>query len=458
MDWDDPSCPQINLTVVKLEATNPEKRKGTLFFQEGGPGIGSSNTLSLVANNSLSIFSDEMRENFDVVVQDPRGADGINYPVRCDPSLLNNNWNRTTLFPKTEKAWQDTIEVYEQLGKTCLNKTGPVFDHLDSKTQAKDLEAVRIALGEGPISFYGLSWGTQRLSQYAQLFPNNIRAMVIDAVLDHSWGLVRSSASEATGEALTLKHFLEWASTNKTSALYKQDAAKILFDLVKQADKHPIPVPGCPSTVCRPVRGEDIRGALTGALEGVGQWPLMAAGIAEAGNPDNRNVTSFVIPISTAETSLQFSEPAIACQDWNFTESWTDFQNRQQLMASLALSDPSDPAGFRKAFTLETQSFIRFLSMACPKWPARITNPQAPLHVERGTSGAPILITHALWDPSLGYDGAVEMTRKIEGSVLVTRRGEGHGNWFLPDSEITRAIDRYYIDLEVPEANTVFDS
>jgi pimeloyl-ACP methyl ester carboxylesterase len=43
-----------------------------------------------------------------------------------------------------------------------------------------------------------LSWGTQFASQYAHLFPNNIRAMILDAIVDHSVSNVEIGQSEST--------------------------------------------------------------------------------------------------------------------------------------------------------------------------------------------------------------------------------------------------------------------
>ena len=76
-----------------------------------------------------------------------------------------------------------------------MKRTGPSFNHSDTINAAHDLEAIRIALGEGKLNYMGLSYGTQLGAQYAELFPANIRAMVLDALTGHSVKAVDFAAS-----------------------------------------------------------------------------------------------------------------------------------------------------------------------------------------------------------------------------------------------------------------------
>ena len=49
---------------------------------------------------------------------------------------------------------------------------------------ARDLDALRQAVGDDKLTYYGVSYGSFLGQAYANLFPNNFRALVIDGVLD----------------------------------------------------------------------------------------------------------------------------------------------------------------------------------------------------------------------------------------------------------------------------------
>ena len=71
-------------------------------------------------------------------------------------------------------------------GASCLENTGPLLAHLDTVSVARDLDAIRAALGDEKLNYLGLSYGSMIGAQYAELFPDKIRVMALDGALDHS--------------------------------------------------------------------------------------------------------------------------------------------------------------------------------------------------------------------------------------------------------------------------------
>lgn len=72
----------------------------------------------------------------------------------------------------TSPAEFDAIVAYNRrLGQDCRQRTGPVFDHVDTASAVRDLDAIRAALGESRLSYYGVSYGTLIGQQYAERFP-----------------------------------------------------------------------------------------------------------------------------------------------------------------------------------------------------------------------------------------------------------------------------------------------
>ena len=49
---------------------------------------------------------------------------------------------------------------------------------------ARDLDVLRQAVGDEKLTYYGVSYGSFLGDTYANMFPNNLRALVIDGVLD----------------------------------------------------------------------------------------------------------------------------------------------------------------------------------------------------------------------------------------------------------------------------------
>ena len=63
------------------------------------------------------------------------------------------------------------------MGKAFLAGVG-------TASAAKDMDAVRRALGDDQINYLGFSYGTQLGTAYVERFPNRVRTMVLDGAID----------------------------------------------------------------------------------------------------------------------------------------------------------------------------------------------------------------------------------------------------------------------------------
>ena len=445
LDYDDPQGEQLNLKLINLPANNTDARRGSLVWQLGGPGEVTSDTVIAEAEGNISTFG-ELRPYFDIIVADPRGV-GLNHPVKCDPKFGQTQSN---FYPETEEEFQEVLKFFDEMGKDCLNRTGNVMNFMDTKTQARDLEAVRIALGEGKLNYCtcqasspqvqsssqltlatdGLSWGSLRGSQYAQIYPDHINTMVLDGIVDHSMTVTQFTASEAHSYSATQRRMLEWVASNSTSAMHGRDMVTLFHELIDGVNQNPIHMPECArSEQCFPsINDDDIRNYAFRSANGPILWPQFALDMKEA--IDNNNFSAFVYPLSTSETSIANSMFGIACQDWDFPKTWTDYRQTQYLNSAFS-TDPQGPIG------------ARMWAVGCPNWPTKKSNPPAPLRIENKDS-AKIMLVNSLWDPATGYDQALNVHDQIDNSVLVTRYGEGHGSWEWPETR--KIIDEYLIE------------
>ena len=426
LDWAHPRGEKITLALARHAATDPAHRVGALFVNPGGPGGGGAQ----IAIGAELFLSAELLARFDIIGVDPRGVAGST-PISCRVPESEPGY---TLFPRTQAQFDQMVRVNRALGRGCLEQTGPLLGHVDTVSAARDHEAVRIGLGERTFNWLGLSYGTQIGANYAELFPQRVRAMVFDAALDHSGSSLGLLADEIASEEDAFNRFAEWCRTTSTCPMAGQDVARVYDQMVARADASPIPVAGAD----HPVNGEDIRLNTPPFLEfkeatafdPVSGWVKLATAIR---NTLAGDASAFAIPPLPSGTHPFFGSAAVACQDYAVeVRTFADMQRRIQLGRYLA---PHLQGG--------SQSW---LVNRCIGWPVPPANPSRALNV-RGVP--PVLIVNATHDSNTGYKWAHVVAGQIRGSVVFTRVGDGHTSYFT--SPCARSVmDRYLIDRVIP--------
>lgn len=181
VDWSEPGGATFDLALARRVATDPARRIGALFVNPGGPG-GSGVSFALAA---AATFSPEVLQRFDIVGIDPRGV-ARSHPVVCSADALGQPGD--TALPRSPAEFAALVAFNRRLAADCRQHTGPLYDHVDTVSVARDIDAVRAALEEDEINWYGASYGTLMGQLYAELFPGRIRSMVNDGNMDHSLG------------------------------------------------------------------------------------------------------------------------------------------------------------------------------------------------------------------------------------------------------------------------------
>ena len=436
LDYAAPDGPTITLGLTRVKATDPDKRIGSLIINPGGPGGPGSDILNVVAQFNPP-FTARLREYFDLVGYDPRGV-GLSTPVKCDPAIWNEGGS---LFPKDQAAYDAMVAHNKAFGASCLENTGPLLAHLDTVSVARDLDAIRAALGDEKLNYLGLSYGSMIGAQYAELFPDKIRVMALDGALDHSQSENTSQFVEAKAYELVFEHFAAWCGANEECALHGQDVLKEFDALTKQADETPIPAPGCAAAgQCRAtVTGDDIRASVAGPLRKFASWPELGEGLAMAIAGD---ASAFAFELRTNASHPDFSETAIQCLDWTSATNAT-FEGLQARHIFNVATTPHTQ-GATQSWRAQTR---------CVGWPVPVTNPPRPLVVE---GAPPILIVNATYDPSTSMQWALEISHQLPSAVLLIREGYGHVTFSNPgDSQVRDLTVEYLITGNTPPPNTI---
>lgn len=164
VDYREPRGKTFELAVIRARATNLGQRTGVLMVNPGGPGFsGIDFVLQGVAFDAPILT--RLRERFDIVSFDPRGA-ARSQPVRCE---LPAAGRPTDHDPASLARFFDDFS--RRLAEACREQNGTFILTMSTNTIARDMDVLRRALGEAQVSYLGASFGTELGAVYASLFP-----------------------------------------------------------------------------------------------------------------------------------------------------------------------------------------------------------------------------------------------------------------------------------------------
>ncbi|MET9342564.1 alpha/beta fold hydrolase [Nonomuraea sp. NPDC003804] len=421
LDWARPDGAALTIAVARRKAADPARRLGTLVFNLGGPGVeGVRETI-----NAPESFSPELLERFDIVGFDPRGVAG-SHPVRCPaggPTLPGN--------PATAEEYRQMLARINAYDQECRRLSGPVFDHADTASVARDVDAIRAALGERTISLYMLSYGTLLGQQYAQLFPHRVRALVLEGNLDHS---LRRPLDFLAARARTAERafalFADWCDGSPSGcALSGQDVAGVFDELMARAERGELRDPDFPTWVMTP---EWLAGRAEFYAAIPSLWSAFGDYLTALRNQTAPRATGGAQPPETVPDPYG----AIFCADFRWPIR--DFQELVRLRDALRREAP------RLRWTLTGWRDV----VGCQGRDITTRNPQGPYRFRPGTP--PILLVNSRYDAVTPHEFAVTVSRRIPRAVLLTYEGVAH--WTYAVSPCTRAaVDRYLLTLDLPE-------
>ncbi|MEV4730574.1 alpha/beta hydrolase [Saccharopolyspora sp. NPDC049426] len=424
VDWSKPHGETIQMAVARRKATSPEQRIGSLIYLEGGPGVsGVSTVLNAVP------FSPEITSKFDVVSFDARGA-ARSAGVRCDLELLDD---MPEFVPDGTPEQFESVRGYvKQLGDSCRQHSGALLDNLDTASVANDVDALRAGLAEERISLFGFSYGTLTGQMYAERFPNRVRALLLDSVVDHSLSTEEFVTTGAASAEDSFNEFVKWCAETQSCALHDEDVPALFDTLYERARRGELNRPGSNEKMTPTALSEIMtRGAYAPV------WPAMATELKRLRDGGAADVAARDRADLLDEQEAIPDETALFCADWN-----TRIDSAQRFQE---LWDAQEDAAPQLRYSM----LWKFVPL-CANWPAETKNPQ---HEPRLTGAAPVLIMNALHDPTSGYNWATNVDRQVDSAELLTYDGWGHGVYDRNECTV-RAADRYLVDLTMPKPDT----
>ena len=214
VDWSRPSTDTVPLALIRRPASSPDERIGALVVDPGGPGTGGTGYLRA----AIQRLPDVVKQRFDLVSWDPRGT-GASRPVDCVDDAYLDLGAITTPVPDSAEALTVAHTYSRGFAQGCVARTGAYAGQVGTRNTARDLEAIRIALGEPKLNYLGFSYGTIIGATYAQMFPTNMRAMVLDGPPDYWLSRLDYGHAQAAAFMQALDAFLGWCESDASCAL-----------------------------------------------------------------------------------------------------------------------------------------------------------------------------------------------------------------------------------------------
>ncbi|MEV6984567.1 alpha/beta hydrolase [Sphaerisporangium sp. NPDC051017] len=420
VDWNKPGGQTFELALARRKAADPAARIGSLVINPGGPG---GSGVDVVVNGWLS-FTPEITSRFDVVGFDPRGV-ARSHPILCSGELAGQAPDPLSL--KSQADFEALLAFNERYRQDCRSRTGPLFDQVHTGNVVRDLDALRAALGDDKLSYYGVSYGTLIGQQYAERYPSRVRALALDSNVDHSLGTTAFLDTEAWAAQDSFDEFVAWCDRTASCALHGRDTRALWKKLLVRADRGELHLSGQPE--------------ITLTKSGL----IKQAFIAFYG-PAYKELAEFLVALESGQTAQPIIPPAPAQEEVNDTSQVfcqdfllpiRDYREYARLLRRSAAIAPD----------MLVSSAAHQLAIPCLGTPGPIPNPQRRLNV----SGTPtLLLGNAVHDPATAYPWAVNAARQIGREArLLTYEGWGHGIYGRGECP-TAAFDNYLVSLTVP--------
>ena len=440
VSYSDRRGPQIPISVVELVATRPHPI-GDIVFNPGGPGASGVQYLEGVA----SVFPSSLRARFNLVSFDPRGV-GSSEPLQCLTSAGIRAWVGVNPTPATPRQIARVVSASKAFVRGCERSASRAFiASLSTANNARDMDRLRVALGQSKLTYYGLSYGTFLGTVYAEMFPKHIRAMVLDGAVDPALDAETSEAEQGAGFETDLHDFFAWCARHSSCRVDFSATPAQAFTALMARFKRGLVIPAH----LRPALGGEERVNYGIALLGVittlyskETWPFLAQALAAAENGDGTDLAGVAYsyaglnPTDGSFSNILSANMATNCLD---RPAPTTIHAYKALASRLAKSAPD--FGAAEAWG----------TLPCAYWPARAQMRPAAAHAP---GAPPILVIGSTGDPATPYAWAKALAQQLPRATLLTRTGPGH-TAYRKSSCIRTWADRYLQTLHMPPTGTV---
>lgn len=437
LDYRRPGGHRIMLAVIRLPATG--HRKGSLVINPGGPG---GSGVAFVRGSALQ-FGADLRQNFDMVGFDPRGVGASRPAVRCVSARMLDKFFATDTSPDDAAEMNALVGISKAWANDCGSRLPALLPYVGTDNAARDIDVLRAALGDRGLTYYGASYGTYLGAYYANEFPKNVRAVVLDGAIDPRLSAADINIEQAKGFDTAMRAFATDCVKQPGCPLGNgsvDSALQRTAEFFAQTDKRPLKsTTGDGRQVDEPLAELGVAAALYSKQT----WPVLRAALKSA------------IDQGDGTTLLRLGDFLVERNKDGTYDNQTEAN-----MAINCVDKPYDrtlPAWEKQAAQAKQAAplfgqFVVWGTLPCGYWP--VQDKQQPTALPANGS-KPIVVVGTTRDPATPYKWAQGLASQFSSGVLLSLDGDGHTAYLQGNPCITSAVDRYLINGTPPKKGTM---
>lgn len=355
---------------------------------------------------------------------------GHSAPISCIDPQAYVSAPKADPVPDSEADKRAQRKLAAEYADGCKARSGAMLPYMTTPNTARDLDVIRAALGEKKLNYLGVSYGTYLGAVYGTLFPDHVRRMIVDSVVDPEQSNIWYEANLNQDVAFQGRwnDWQTWVAKNDATFHIGRTAAEVEQQWLKlraEAKKHPIGGVVGPSELLGYFQNAPYYDSSWVPVAKV--WSQYRAGdtqaLVDAAGPDMSDVAG---NISAENGTAVYT--AVECADAKWPTSWQKWDR--------------DNTRLNKDYPFLTWSNA-WMNLPCATWPAK---QQTPVDVHTGKGLPPVLIVQSTRDAATPFQGAVDLHQRFKGSRLIIEKDAGsHGVTGLVNPCINSRVDSYLL-------------
>ncbi|MXM64053.1 alpha/beta fold hydrolase [Streptomyces sp. HUCO-GS316] len=423
LDHANPQGRKITLALSRVPHT-AEKYQGPLLVNPGGPG-GSGLTLAGFVASSLP---KAVAAQYDVIGFDPRGVGASQPALDCKPGYFDPV--RPDSVPSTRAIENANLTRAKSFADACGKKYASVLPYINTVSAVRDMDAIRRAVGAKKINYFGYSYGTYLGAVYAKLYPERVRRMVLDSIVDPTGVWYDDNLSQ--DYAFNDRHRALMAWIAKYDATYKlgTDPAEI------EAKWYAMRAALAKNPAGGKVGASELEDTFIPGGYYNGYWPYLAEAFAAYVNDKNAD------PLVEAYENFAAIDPSgdngysiytsVQCRDAAWPRDWKQWRKDNWRVYAKAPFMAWNNAWY---------------NAPCAFWPTESLKPRSVVNGKL----PPVLLFQATDDAATPYVGGATVHRLLARSSLVVEQGGGnHGITLSGNACLDKYLSAYLTDGTVP--------
>lgn len=417
LDHARPAGKKITLALTRARHT-AARSNGAVLLNRGGPGAHGRDLPGFFRDS----LPEKVAASYDWIGFDPRGVGASKPELICDPAYQDPGRARPDTVPAgpaEERAWTAKARGFAD---DCARRYRAVLPYMGTADWARDMDAIRRALGQRKISYFGYSYGSYLGAVYATMYPGHVRRMVLDSVVRPSGVWYQNNLDQNVAFEKNIRAYFAWIARHHAVYRLGDTEQKVAAAYAKARA----------ALKAKPIDGKIGPSELDDAFLADGYadlaWPAHARALsAFAVRNDPGPLRKVWQPPSRLDQNNYTVYNAVQCRDAAWPRDWARWHADSERL-------------YRTGNRFETWSNTWY-NAPCAFWPVQ---GGPPPRVQGRSTLPPILLVQASKDAATPYPGALETHRSLPTSrLLVQAGGRNHGVALSGDDCVDKAVAAY---------------